>query len=191
MPYGRYCVAVPPENDGRCVVWTLVSSAEQQDDPVRQVGDLGTLTVRVTAADGNGGSVSGTFTITVIGNSHVEGNGIVEGGILFADGSSVADLPQRETVSIILAGVTKIGAPYTVIKAQTCTIGAGTCSGVFALSYDVEDIIPNNEYALFARIFNEEGRLIYINDTEHLVITSSDPYVTNTYDRDIEVVAVP
>ena len=38
MPSGRYFVIVPPENDGRCVVYARVSSADQRKDLDRQVG---------------------------------------------------------------------------------------------------------------------------------------------------------
>ena len=38
LPNGRYYVVVPPENDGRCVVYARVSSADQREDLDRQVG---------------------------------------------------------------------------------------------------------------------------------------------------------
>ena len=38
LPNGRYYVVVPPESDGRCVVYARVSSADQEDDLDRQVG---------------------------------------------------------------------------------------------------------------------------------------------------------
>ena len=38
LPNGRYYVVVPRENDGRCVVYARVSSADQKDDLDRQVG---------------------------------------------------------------------------------------------------------------------------------------------------------
>ena len=38
LPSGRYYVVVPPENDGRCVVYARVSSADQKEDLDRQVG---------------------------------------------------------------------------------------------------------------------------------------------------------
>ncbi len=38
LPNGRYYVVVPPENDGRCVVYARVSSNDQKDDLDRQVG---------------------------------------------------------------------------------------------------------------------------------------------------------
>ena len=37
-PNGRYYVVVPPENDGRCVVYARVSSGDQKEDLERQVG---------------------------------------------------------------------------------------------------------------------------------------------------------
>ena len=33
LPNGRYYVVVPPENDGRLVVYARVSSADQKEDP--------------------------------------------------------------------------------------------------------------------------------------------------------------
>ena len=38
LPNGRYYVVVPPENDGRLVVYARVSSADQKEDLDRQVG---------------------------------------------------------------------------------------------------------------------------------------------------------
>ena len=38
MPNGRYYVVVPPEQDGRCVVYARVSSGDQKEDLDRQVG---------------------------------------------------------------------------------------------------------------------------------------------------------
>ncbi|MXZ23622.1 MAG: IS607 family transposase [Caldilineaceae bacterium SB0665_bin_21] len=38
LPNGRCHVVVPPAQDGRCVVYACVASADQKDDPGRQVG---------------------------------------------------------------------------------------------------------------------------------------------------------
>ena len=38
LPNGRYYVVVPPANEGRCVVYARVSSADQKEDLDRQVG---------------------------------------------------------------------------------------------------------------------------------------------------------
>ena len=38
LPTGRHYVIVPPDNDGRCVVYARVSSADQKEDLDRQVG---------------------------------------------------------------------------------------------------------------------------------------------------------
>lgn len=38
LPNGRYYVVVPPDNDGRTVVYARVSSSDQKDDLDRQVG---------------------------------------------------------------------------------------------------------------------------------------------------------
>ena len=38
LPTGRHFVIVPPDNNGRCVVYARVSSADQKDDLDRQVG---------------------------------------------------------------------------------------------------------------------------------------------------------
>ena len=38
LPNGRYYVVVPPEQDGRCVVYARVSSGGQKEDLDRQVG---------------------------------------------------------------------------------------------------------------------------------------------------------
>ena len=38
LPTGRYYVVVPPEGEGRCVVYARVSSGDQREDLDRQVG---------------------------------------------------------------------------------------------------------------------------------------------------------
>ena len=38
LPNGRYYVVVPPDQDGRCVVYARVSSGDQMEDLDRQVG---------------------------------------------------------------------------------------------------------------------------------------------------------
>ena len=38
LPNGRYYVVAPPQNEGRCVVYALVSSGDQKEDLDRQVG---------------------------------------------------------------------------------------------------------------------------------------------------------
>ena len=38
LPTGRYYVVVPPEGEGRCVVYARVSSGDQKEDLDRQVG---------------------------------------------------------------------------------------------------------------------------------------------------------
>ncbi len=38
LPNGRYYVVVPPEQDGRCVMYARVSSGDQKEDLDRQVG---------------------------------------------------------------------------------------------------------------------------------------------------------
>ena len=40
LPTGRYYVVVPPEGEGRCVVYARVSSGDQREDLDRQVGRL-------------------------------------------------------------------------------------------------------------------------------------------------------
>ena len=42
LPNGRYYVVVLPDNDGRCVVYARVSSADQKDDLDRRVVEWAT-----------------------------------------------------------------------------------------------------------------------------------------------------
>ncbi len=46
LPNGRYYVVVPSRNDGRCVVYARVSSADQKEDLDRQVGRVGEWATR-------------------------------------------------------------------------------------------------------------------------------------------------
>ena len=61
---------------------------------------------------------------------------------------------------------------------------AGSLPVKFRVRYDKSAIEDRNEYSLSARI-ELDGRLLYINDTVHPVITRDNPG-----DRDVEVILV-
>ncbi len=84
-------------------------------------------------------------------------------------------------VTVTLADVSLADAPAQVIDTQVIT-GVRAPPIAFSLSYDPAKIIPNHTYAVSARI-EVDGKLRFITDTHHPVITNGAP--TN-----VEMIAV-
>ena len=64
------------------------------------------------------------------------------------------------------------------LLAEQIIANPGTSPIPFELSYDPDAIVPSHSYAVQARI-EWEGRLLFINDTRHCVITRGCPPTVN------------
>ena len=182
----RTIFGTPSEEADRRMIYR-VTDATYEVDGNKVYGAYTTKTFQIRVVERAPAVTKGTV---VPGGGLAPGDGVVEGSLLFADGTGVDDLPQGATIIVTLADTSKAGGIYTVIAQQRCTVGVGTCSGDFALTYDADTIDPRNEYSLIAKIYHQEGRLLYINDTVHTVITSPFSFMNNPEDRDVEVVPV-
>jgi len=86
-------------------------------------------------------------------------------------------------VTVRLADVTRVDAPEKVLAEQVIT-NPGQVPIPFELSYDPDDILPDHSYAVQARI-EREGKLLFINNARHCVITQGCPTAL-----DVQVVPV-
>jgi putative lipoprotein len=80
-------------------------------------------------------------------------------------------------LTVELADVSRQDAPVKVLAEQIIT-NPGPSPIPFNLSYDPDAIVPSHSYAVRARI-EWEGRLIFVNDTRHCVITRGCPASVN------------
>ena len=92
-------------------------------------------------------------------------------------------LPAGAVLTVTLADTSLADAPWVVITEQVIE-DAAELPAAFRLSYDAAEIEARREYTLSARV-EVEGRLIYINDTVHTVLTGGSPATS-----DVTVIAV-
>jgi putative lipoprotein len=92
------------------------------------------------------------------------------------------ELSPDAIVTVELADVSRQDAAAKVLAEQIIS-NPGRSPIPFELSYDPDAIVPNHSYAVQARI-EWEGRLLFINDTHHCVITRGCPSA-------LEVAVVP
>ena len=98
-------------------------------------------------------------------------NAFLSGTITYRE--RIALTPEM-TVVVELRDVSLADAPAPLIASQTIR-NPGQVPISFMLPYDRDDISPRNTYGISARIEEPDGRLIFINDTAHDVITRGNP----------------
>ena len=91
-------------------------------------------------------------------------------------------LPPDAVVTVELADISRQDVPATVLAVQIIK-RPGQVPVPFELDYDPDSIKPAHRYAVQARI-EEGGKLLFINDTTHLVLTQGHP-------SSLEVILVP
>lgn len=106
----------------------------------------------------------------------------VEGAVRFAGGE--VELPEGTVVEVRLQDTSIADAPAVTLGEQVIP-DARYLPVAFRIPYDPSDIDERFEYSLQASV-TLDGRLLYINDTVHLVLTGGAPE-----DLDIEVIRVP
>jgi putative lipoprotein len=92
------------------------------------------------------------------------------------------ELSPDAVVTVTLADVSRQDVAAKVLAEQIIS-NPGRSPIPFELSYDPDAIVANHSYAVQARI-EWEGRLLFINDTRHCVITRGCPST-------LEVAVVP
>ena len=105
----------------------------------------------------------------------------VAGRVTFGGGE--VTLPEGAVVTVQLLDTSLADAAATIIGEQIIRDARGLPLA-FRVDYDPAAIKDRNEYSLQATV-RHDGRLLYINDTVHLVLTRGAPL-----DRDIEVIRV-
>ncbi len=108
-------------------------------------------------------------------------DGTVTGKVYFGVGD--VDLPDGAVVTVKLLDISYADAPSMTLGEHVIE-DAGSLPVQFRISYDKSAIDDRNDYSLSARI-ELDGRLLYINDTVHSVLTRNNPG-----DRDIEVIKI-
>ena len=108
-------------------------------------------------------------------------DGTVTGKVYFEGGD--IDLPEGAIVTVKLLDISYADAPSMTLGEHVIA-AAGSLPLKFRIPYDKDAIDDRNEYSLSALI-ELDGRLLYINDTVHPVITRGNPG-----DRDVEVILV-
>jgi len=83
-------------------------------------------------------------------------------------------LPPSAVIKVQLVDVSRADAPAVVIGEQVIDAAGRQVPIPFEIAYDPARIDPRMTYAVQARI-EEDGRLLFINDTRHPVLTRNAP----------------
>jgi putative lipoprotein len=83
-------------------------------------------------------------------------------------------LPPTAVVTVRLVDVSLADAPSVLITEQVIRTEGRQVPFEFALAYDASRILPSHTYAVQVRIENG-GKLLFISDTMHRVITRDAP----------------
>ena len=108
-------------------------------------------------------------------------DGVVSGRVYFGGGE--VELPEGAVVTVRLLDISLADAASVTLGEQVIR-GAQGLPLQFRVAYDEEDIDEHNDYSLQATV-RHEGRLLYINDTVHTVLSRGYPE-----DSNIEVIRV-
>ena len=104
-----------------------------------------------------------------------EPNASVSGSVTFREQLTLT--PEAKLI-VDLRDVSYADAPAPLIARQTIS-GPGQVPIKFKVEYSREDISSRNVYSVSARIVESDGRLAFINDTAHEVITGGNPSRVN------------
>lgn len=86
-------------------------------------------------------------------------------------------LSPDAVLTVTLADVSRQDVPAKMLAEQIIA-NPGASPIPFELSYDPDAIVPNHSYAVQARI-EWEGRLLFVNDRHHCVLTRGCPARVN------------
>ncbi len=84
-------------------------------------------------------------------------------------------LPPTAVVHVRLVDVSRADAPAVLIAEQVIRTEGRQVPFEFALAYDESRILPAHTYAVQVRI-EDGGKLLFISDTVHPVITRGAPF---------------
>jgi putative lipoprotein len=121
--------------------------------------------------------------LATCGGSSESGSPQVTGEIVLPDGATV---PDSATINVQVQDTSKADAAAVTIGEQVIEGNGQQGTIPFAVSYDPSDIDDRFEYSMRVRIEDENGSLLFINDTFTPVITRGAP----TTEVVVEVIAV-
>jgi len=110
------------------------------------------------------------------------GSGSVSGTITYLQ--KIA-LPDDAVITIQIQDTSLADAKATVIGEQVIKTEGKQVPFDFEVTYDSNAIQDNHTYTMSARITDEAGKLLFINDTAIPVITRDSPT------EDVEIIVVP
>lgn len=84
-------------------------------------------------------------------------------------------LPPTAEIKVRLVDVSRADAPAVLLAEQSIVAAGRQVPFAFALDYDAAAINPAHSYAVQVRI-EDAGRLLFISDTHHPVITRDQPH---------------
>lgn len=99
-------------------------------------------------------------------------------------------LPPAAVVNVRLVDVSRADAPSELLAEQVIAASGRQVPIAFALAYDPSRIIAAHTYAVQVRI-EDAGRLLFISDTHHPVITRGQPHHVDVVVRRVAGPAQP
>ena len=106
---------------------------------------------------------------------------VMTGEVVWEGGA--VELPDGAVLTVTLADTSIADAPWVVLSQQVLN-DVAELPAAFRLEYDPAQIDERMEYSLSASV-ELNGRLIYVNDTVHTVLTGGSPAQS-----DVTVIAV-
>ena len=106
-------------------------------------------------------------------------NGELSGTITVRDLIDTIELPEGTVVTVKLEDVSLADAPSVVLAERTYT-NIAQLPMSYELSYKLSDLNEGYMYSISAAIYDTAGRLLFINDTMH-------PVMTNEGDQEIDI----
>jgi putative lipoprotein len=99
-------------------------------------------------------------------------------------------LPPTAVVRVRLVDVSRADAPAELLAEQTIIAAGKQVPIAFALTYDPTRINAAHTYAVQVRI-EDDGRLLFISDMHHPVITHEQPHHVDVVARRVAAPAQP
>jgi len=110
------------------------------------------------------------------------GSGSVSGTITYLQ--KIA-LPDDAVITVQIQDTSMADAKATVMGEQVIKTEGKQVPFEFDVTYDSKEIQDNHTYTMSARITDEAGKMLFINDTAIPVITRDSPT------EDVEIIVVP
>jgi putative lipoprotein len=128
-----------------------------------------------------------TTTNVVPGTSGGSASAQVTGSVTYRERIA---LPPNAVIKVRLVDVSLADAPAVLLAEQSIVAAGRQVPFAFALDYDSAAIVAAHSYAVQVRI-EDEGRLLFISDTQHPVITRDQPHHVDIVVRKVAATPQP